>query len=332
MVAKMEESGIPNDLKGELTKGFTAQHIIFVVRAREAIQLSEQPGVNLRGALYKALIERFSPNVPVPGLPYDLIRHFLEGLDDNNARGRDLPRSYTIEPPPSNACYTTDEQFEFGITLFGQAISYIPYLFYALRDVADTGIGLGRGRFQLAHICEFNPLTKSRRQIVDPHQISDFHLGVNHTAIQHAVNAWGGDQVLLRFLTPMRLTHQEKLAQRPLLGVLLRRLLERAQSLVEQNQSTQSPTMHREKWKAEWDRMGALGEALDTQHLVSDETHWKDVISYSRTKARSSPIGGFIGNARWKAINNDVLYWLLWGQSLHVGKNTAKGDGWYIVE
>ncbi|MEP7287803.1 MAG: CRISPR system precrRNA processing endoribonuclease RAMP protein Cas6 [Chloroflexota bacterium] len=332
MTVDMAEPTNIIDPLSNLVQGFVAQHIVFMVRAQEAIQFSEQPGVNLRGALYQALITRFSPNVPVPGLPYDLIRQFLEGLDDENARGRDLPRAYTVEPPPPNAHYSTGEQFEFGITLFGQAVSYLPYLFYALRDVADLGIGFGRGRFQMIRICEVNPLNKSRRQIIDPHQVSDLRLAINHKAIQYAVNLWRSDEILLRFLTPARLTDYGALARRPSLGILLRRLLERAQSLVEQNQSKPEVAAGLERWKAEWMRMGALGDVLDAQHLIADNTYWKDVTSHSHIKGRSSPIGGLMGKARWQINERDVLYWLLWGQSLHVGKNTAKGDGWYSVE
>ncbi len=332
MIADNPQFDETPDPSGGLMKSFSAQHIVFVVRAREAIQFSEQPGMNVRGALYQALIARFSPNEPVPGLPYDLIRQFLAGLDDENARGRDLPRAYTIEPPPPNAHYGTGEQFEFGITLFGQAVDYIPYLFYALRDAAEIGIGFGRGRFQMIRICELNPLNQSRRQIMDPHQVSDLRLAVTHKTIQYAVNSWRGDQVLLRFLTPTRLTDHGMLARQPMLGVLLRRLLERAQSLVEQNQSKTEVAAGLERWKAEWMRMGAIGDILDVQHRASNNTHWKDVNSYSRVKRRTSPIGGFMGKARWTLTERDVLYWLLWGQSIHVGKNTAKGDGWYIIE
>jgi len=315
-----------------LTNGFVAQHIVFIVRAKEAIQFSEQSGVNIRGALYQALIERFSPNDPIPGMPYDLIRQFLEGLDDNNARGRDIPRAYTVEPPPPNAHYGTGEQFEFGITLFGDAVKYVPYLFYALRDIAAIGIGYGRGRFQVTRICEVNPLNKSRRQIMDPHQVSDLRLAVTHDTIQYAVNSWRSEEVLLRFLTPTRLTSQSVLVQRPTLGVLMRRLLERIQALAEQNQAQSEVAANLPHWKTEWIRMGELGDALDADRLIADNTYWKDVFSHSRSKGRSSPIGGFMGKARWRIAEQDVLYWLLWGQSIHVGKNTVKGDGWYVME
>jgi CRISPR-associated endoribonuclease Cas6 len=325
----MPEDTVNKDIElipaAELMRGFFAHHIVFVARAREAIQFSQQPGV------YHALIERFSPNIPIPGLPYDLIRQFLEGLDDENARGRDLPRSYAIEPPAPNAHFGTGEQFEFGITLFGQAVAYVPYLFYALRDVADAGIGFGRGRFEMIRIVELNPLNKSRRQIMDPHQVSDLRLAVTDQTIRYAVNTWRGDQILLRFQTPTRLIQHGLLTQHPSLGVMLRRILERTQSLVEQNQSKSEIDHNLSSWKAEWLRMGALGDALD-EELISDHTYWQNVSSHSQSKGRSSPIGGFMGKARWRISDQDVLYWLLWGQSLHVGKNTAKGDGWYSVE
>jgi hypothetical protein len=332
MSADAAETVNKPDPQADLLEGFVAHRIVFVVRAREAIQFSEQPGVNLRGALYQALIARFSPNAPIPGLPYDVIRQFLEGLDDANARGRDLPRAYTVEPPPPNAYFGTGEQFEFSITLFGQAVSYIPYLFYALRDVADMGIGFGRGRFQMVRICELNPLNGSRRQIMDPHQVSDLRLPITAQTIRYAVDTWRSDQVLLRFLTPTRLTDHKALVRRPLLGVLLRRLLERAQALVEQNQSQAQVAAGLARWKAEWERVGAIGDDLDANSRITDHTHWKDIMSYSRIKGRSSPIGGFMGQARWRIPQRDVLAWLLWGQMIHVGKNTAKGDGWYMVD
>jgi hypothetical protein len=328
----MTEAGSISNHLSDLVGDFLAQHIVFTVRAQEAIQFSEQSGVNIRGALYQALIARFSPNAPIPGLPYDLIRQFLEGLDDNNARGRDLPRTYTIEPPPLNARYTSGEQFEFGITLFGQAVNYIPYIFYALRDVADLGIGFGRGRFQVIRICELNPINKSRRQIMDPHRVSDLRLAVTHQSIDYAVRTWRSNEILLRFLTPTRLTDHGTLAHHPSFGVLLRRLLERVQTLVEQNQSSEEITARLERWKNEWMRIGSIGDEIDSHHLISDQTYWKDVLSHSRSKGRSSPIGGFMGKGRWTLTDYDVLYWLLWGQSLHIGKNTVKGDGWYHIE
>jgi hypothetical protein len=139
------------------------------------------------------------------------------------------------------------------------------------------------------------------------------------------------DEVTLRFLTPMRLIEAGSLVHTPKLGTLLRRLIERAQALVEQYQPADEPAA-RVVWKDEWQRIGDLGDQIDTGGLLRDATHWVDIKSYSRARARSTPIGGFTGIARWRINSPDVLTWLLWGQSLHVGKNAAKGDGYFRIE
>lgn len=332
MITTSYDPDAPPDIRAQLMDGFTAQHIVFTVRAREAIQFSEQPGMNIRGALYEALIRRFSPNNPIPGLPYDPIRQFLEGLDENNPRGQNIPRAYTIQPPPPGATYQTGEQFEFGMALFGEAQMYIPYLFYALRDVASGGIGRGRGRFEMLRISEVNPITRSRRQIMDPHTVSDLRLALTHPSVLYAVNVWRGNEILLRFLTPTRLTSGGGVVRQPTLGVVMRRLLERAQSLVEQTRPPDVVAGQKPLWKAEWERLGAIADAADRAPVLYDDTKWIDISSFSRVKGLASPIGGFMGKTRWRVEDRDVLYWLLWGQSLHIGKNTAKGDGWYRVE
>jgi hypothetical protein len=34
---------------------------------------------------------------------------------------------------------------------------------------------------------------------------------------------------------------------------------------------------------------------------------------------------------RWEGDVTRLRPWLLWGQSLHVGKDAVKGNGWYQV-
>jgi len=332
MITTSPDPDAPPNVCAQLMAGFTAQHIVFTVRAREAVQFGEQPGLNIRGALYEALIRRFSPNDPIPGLPYDPVRQFLEGLDDDNPRGQNIPRAYAIQPPPPHAIYKTGEQFEFGIALYGEARAYIPYLFYAMRDVASGGIGRGRGRFEMLRISEVNPFNGSRRQIMDPHSVSDMRLAVTHETVLHAVNVWRGNTVLLRFLTPTRLTSGGELVTRPRLGVIVRRLIERAQALAELDRPSDVVAGQKTLWKAEWERLGRIADQIDRQPVLYDDTRWVDISSFSRVKGRSSPIGGLMGKTRWYVEDRDVLYWLLWGQSLHIGKNTPKGNGWYRVE
>ncbi len=312
---------------------FTAIHFKFLCEALEHIQLDAQPGTAIRGALYHALIGLFSPNAPIPGVPLDPVRALLADEDENNPRGRDLPRAFAVEPPPPHTSISTQQRFSFGVTLFGSAEVLMPYLFRALPEMGKLGIGKGRGRFKLIQIYEVSPLNDTSRVIMHHQRVVDRpRLTINHRRVLEELSMRRTDEVTLRFLTPMRLIEAGSLVRTPKLGPLLRRLLERAQALAEHFNPSDEEVASRMIWKDEWQRIGDLGDQIDQSGLLLDATHWADIRSYSQAKGRSTPIGGFSGQARWRINSPEILAWLLWGQSLHVGKNAAKGDGYFNVE
>lgn len=311
---------------------FRATHLMFVCEALEPIYLDAQPGKAIRGALYQALINRFSPNEPIVGLPLDPVRQLLADEDETNVRGRDLPRAFAVVPPQAYLRVASRRRFQFGVSLFGSAESLMPYLFRAVPEMGNQGIGKGRGTFRLIRIDEFLPLNDSRRVVMHHQRVVDPRLKVTHRRVLEEVGMRPKEEVTLRFHTPMRLIENGGLVHHPRLGTLLRRLIDRAQALVEHYSSPGDPQPPREMWLAEWQKMGSLGDAIDADGLLLDETHWVNVQSYSRARGRATPIGGFVGQACWRLNSPEVLTWLLWGQSLHVGKNAAKGDGYFRVE
>jgi hypothetical protein len=311
---------------------FRATHFMFVCEALEAIQLDAQPGTALRGALYQAMISLFSPNDPIPGVPLDPARALLAAEDEGNARGRDIPRAFAVEPPTAYFQAEAGRRMEFGVSLFGTAEALMPYLFRAVPQMGRQGVGKGRGKFRLVRIDEMLPLNDSRRVVMHHQRVNDPRLTVTHRRVLEEVGMRHQDEVTVRFITPIRLIEHGALVHTPKLAPLLRRLVERAQALVEHYSlpGTRQPT--REMWHDEWQKMGRLGEASDAAGLLLDETGWVDVQSYSRARGRATPIGGLVGQARWRIESPEILAWLLWGQSLHVGKNVAKGDGYFRVE
>lgn len=312
---------------------FTAQHFSFVCEALEHIQLDAQPGTAIRGALYHALINLFSPNEPIPGIPLDPVRALLASEDDENARGRDVPRAFAVEPPLPHTHIHSGRRFTFGVTLFGSADTLMPYLFRAVPEMGKLGIGKGRGTFRLIRIHEVSPLNNTNRVIMHHQRVVDrARLTVTHSRVLEELGMRRTDEVTVRFLTPMRLIEGGSLVHTPKLGVLLRRLIERAQALVEQYPPTDEAAPTRVVWKDEWQRIGDLGDQIDATSVLRDATRWVDIKSYSQARGRSTPIGGFVGQTRWRINSREVLTWLLWGQSLHVGKNAAKGDGHFHVE
>lgn len=311
---------------------FTVQHLRFVCRAETAIAFDAQPGTAIRGALYHAMISLFSPKEPIPGLPLDPVRGLLAGQDDEHARGRDLPRAFTIEPPGAYTRVGAGETFEFGVSLLGSAIKLLPYLLRAAQEAGTFGVGKGRGRFRLLQIDEFKPLDDSRRVLMHHRQVVSPRLQVTHQRIEAEALMRRGEPVTLQFISPLRLIDKGQLVKKPQAGILLRRLLERAQTLVEYASADPTHIAPPDGWKAEWERIGQIGDVLDRENLVYDHTRWVDISSYSHARQRSTPIGGIVGEARWRDVPSEVLVWLLWGQSLHVGKNAVKGDGYFLVK
>ncbi len=314
-------------------QNFSATHFVFLCEAQDYIRLDAQPGTAIRGALYHALVSLFSPNEPIPGVPLDPVRALLAAEDDDNPRGRDVPRAFAVEPPPPYAEISSQRRFKFGVSLYGSAEALIPYLFRALPEMGRRGIGKGRGTFRLIEIFEMSPLNETSRVVMHHQRVVDrVRLAVNHRRVLEELGLRRTDEVTLHFLTPMRLVEGGSLVRAPKLGPLLRRLIERAQALVEQYSPGDQPLPERAVWKAEWQRMSEAGDRIDADGLLLDASHWVDIQSYSRARGRATPIGGFVGQARWRIESPDVLAWLLWGQSLHVGKNAAKGDGYFHVE
>lgn len=311
---------------------FSVQHLRFKCRAETPIGFDSQPGKAIRGALYHALIETFSPNDPVPGIPLDPIRKFLAGQDQEHARGQDLPRAFSVEPPAANTQLAAGETFEFGVSLMGTGQDLMPHLMRAMQQAGGRGVGMGRGRFRLMQIDEINPLDDSRRLLLQQNRLENPRLAVTHARIIEEARLREGEPVVVRFISPMRLISGGALVKKPLMGVLLRRLLERAQTLVEVESRETAYQAPQETWKAVWQQMGEIGDQLDQGHLNYDRTRWVDVDSYSHHRQRTTPIGGFIGEACWGQVPLPVLVWLLWGQSLHVGKNAVKGDGYFRVK
>lgn len=311
---------------------FTVQHLCFVCRAETTIVFDAQPGTAIRGALYHALIAIFSPNEPIPGLPLDPVRTLLSGQDQEHARGQDLPRAFTVEPPAAYTHVGTGEAFEFGLSLLGSAINLLPYLLRAAQEAGTFGIGKGRGQFRLIRIDELNPLDDSRNVLMHHKQAVPPCLQVTHQQIEAEAAMRRDKPVTLQFISPLRLVNKGHLAKKPQLGILLRRLLERTQTLVEYESDDPIHIAPPDRWKAEWEQIGQIGDVLDQENLVYDHTRWVDVNSYSRARQRSTPIGGIVGEAQWRDVPSEVLVWLLWGQSLHVGKNAVKGDGYLRVK
>lgn len=313
-----------------LMAGMSALHLRFAVQVEAPVHLDAQPGSALRGAIYNHMRrhycseasgfagEKHQQECPVCWL--------LALEDEERSRGRNLPRPLTIQPPAPGD-YAPGSRFTFGITLIGRAQQLMMYLLRAGAQIGRSGVGRGRGTFRLIDIEEYSPLLDSARSLKQDQVIRRATLHVNAARIAECAGLGEPNRISFEFLTPTRLTAQGVLVKQPDPAVFMQRLIERCQDLCTYYGEGDAPA--REAWIA---AMNALCEQAKQVVIAHDETLWTEAWSGSRRKSNLTPISGLTGMVRWEGEAVTVLRpWLLWGQSLHVGKDAVKGNGWYRI-
>ncbi len=318
---------------------FCATHFRFEVEALTTLAFDDYTGSALRGGLVTALQRNFCPARDQADAAHQAICPVCWLLSHEATPG-DSRRPYAVEPLLGERRYfIPGERFQFGLTLFGQAVNLFPYLVLAVPRMGNDGVGRWldnmesgkrhRGRFVLRSIHEVNPLTGVRRtlmgegqQMVQTPQHAVTNAQVQAAAEQAAqrLQANGG-QLSLRFLTPTRIVHERKLVHEPLFRPLFQRLLERVNELQRTfGQAAEPPA---------WQDLLALADQVQ---LLCNEAPWWDVQGRSSRLEREQQLGGFIGLATYTAppdVWTPLLPWLVWGMSTHVGKNAVKGSGWF---
>ena len=311
-------------------QGVTIQHLRFEVQPTESIVFGGQPGTALRGALYQVLSDSFCSEPNGMLTPDHVARcpvcWLLAAEDQGAARGQNIPRPLMIEPPPGQT-YHRGEPLVFGLTVVGRAQDMFPYLARAVQKMGVAGLGKGRGRFRLVSIAEYHPLEGVERSILEHNFVRQPVHQVTPADISRAAAHYSSERVGLELLTPLRLTSHKELVKFPEPVAFIQRLVERCQRIAEYYAESQTPPS-RSEWFTLYHELSAIAAKVC---IVSNDTEWVEVYSGSRRQQRYTPISGLTGRVEWAGPLKELLPWLLWGQSLHVGKNAVKGDGWYRV-
>lgn len=324
----------------------TALRLRFTLTVRTPLRLGEwQAGSNLRGALLQVMNRATCALSPIP---FDQRRavdpHHVENcpvcwLVLANEHPSEERRGYVLAPPlPTPTSLHPGEQFDFTITLFGEATRYLPYFVLAVPEIGHLGVGPGRGRFELHSIhaegvppldglpAESWPvLSPGERVVRPPSQLLD------HAQVVEMARAWlgatgqKGMRWRFRFLTPLRLIWEERLVKSPDFVIFFTRLLERLDVLAMQFAAApRRPVEERQQ----------LYDLAARVRLVSDSSTWVEVQSGSQRLGRPTPIGGLVGEAVYSApteVWQELLPWLIWGTITQVGKNAVKGNGVFRI-
>ncbi len=342
----------------------TATHLRFVCEAMTPLRLEVETfraGQNLRGALGQVMTRAYCAGDARDAAHAAMCPvHWLLAANEKPGQER---RGYTIVPPlprddssgdaPAGRLYGPGERFEFGITLFGDALKFLPYFVLTVPEMGRMGVGPGRGKFSLKSVWAENPLTRERECLLaeGDNLVHTPTLTVTHAEVEQMANSrwqmansrWqmadgeeraaGGEskignqksRIEIDFLTPTRLIDEGKLANAPQFDVLFARLLKRLDDLAEQHCGGSGRPR---------EEIDALEHLAAHVRLLESQTRWVEVWSGSQRRGAPSPLSGIVGRAVYAASAEDwraLLPWLLWGQLAQVGKSAVKGNGVIVI-
>jgi len=305
-------------------QGLEVHHLTFTCYPVHEVHFGPQAGAQLRGALWDVLRPLIGDTV--------LLDRLMNLETPDGARGSNPARPFSIRPPidtraESDRLYTANETFSFGISIFGTVIDLFPYIVQGIDHMGQTGVGYGRGKFTLGAVYAINPMTGQHQPLLVERKITGLPaIPVTFEQVAAAARARPLDSITLQFITPTQLTGSHKrLLSQPEFSYLIPRLIERCQSIAENYAPIATP---QSEWRDEHLRLRDLAATVT---LSAHQMRWINVRSGSRRTNSGKKISGFVGEATFTGHLKPFMSWLLWGQSLQVGKNTVKGCGWYAI-
>lgn len=317
-------------------------HFLFTTEVVSPLELDEHSGAAVRGNFFEAVWRRFCNNRAATSCAvcplYSMcpVSALVAPLREENERGRDIPRPYVILPPLAARLYEPGEQLVFGITLFGNIVQLFPYIIMASQTLEAIGLGRKleankgqRGRFTIKQIESYHPMTKERQVLYreGKARVDAPTFSVTPADVITRAHALPNERITINFLTPTRVLFQDKLVHHAAFRPLILRLLERLTALEQTYGDGHS--QENASLIASHDDIGEL--AKDVQ-CIEDTTYWDDLHSYSRRLHRTTPIGGIMGKATFAGHLAPFRELLTWGELIHVGKNTVKGNGWFKLQ
>ena len=233
-----------------------------------------------------------------------------------------VPRPFLFEPPPGEAVtYQPGQTFEFGLTLFGRGVDYLPYFIVSFKELAEKGLGVGRGRARLERIEADGRLVYDAADGLVRRNWQQLNPSAALTRVRARLGGnLPAERVRLRFETPTRLKHDGHLIERPAFSVLVRALLRRISTLAALHAGHELKLDYR-----------ALIDKAEAVRLDRDATAWVDWERYSARQDARMKLGGIVGEVEYAGDLAPFVPLLAVGEWTHVGKNVTFGLGKFTV-
>ncbi len=307
---------------------FFLTHLRFTLRALEVIHLPRMnKAITLRGAFGEELrrLVCFSKAGNCSQCParascaYAIV--FAPTTPENAKRlrlNRDLPRPFVIKPPlDGKTVYLEGEELIFELVLVGKALELFPYIIVSFNNLADRGIGVGRGAFKIRNIEVLDGTGKPRAVLAEGNSMVTFP----DTHVRFQDVPWPApSRVHVIFHTPVLLKQNQQWT-RPAFGPFMKRLRDRlnALSCFYCDGALEMP-------------FRSFGHEADEKvRVVSEDLQWIEENRFSKNHHLQHKLKGWVGAVVYEGQLADFWPFLWIGQYVHVGKSAAFGQGWYRI-
>lgn len=302
--------------------------LLVTIRALDTLQLPSYRGSALRGAfglaLKKALCLLPTNDCRRCGLRTKCVYMYLFDTQPDHcfveaSRYRNAPHPFNFQLRVAREEFLERGQgFSFRVTLVGRAIHWLPSFVHAFQVMGRLGVGKGRGRFELVRVTTMDGQGNGVDDIFpEPRTKGSLLVLGLHDAMGLGANPCG-DELRVRFLSPLRVQQMGSLCRELSFGVFFRSLLRRLENLLHFH--CQGPEF------VDW---GPWKEKIDQVWVCWSRLRWHDWERYSKRQDRRMKLGGLVGEISFGGELDEFLPALVMGSWLGVGKNTTFGLGTY---
>jgi CRISPR-associated endoribonuclease Cas6 len=232
------------------------------------------------------------------------------------------PHPFVIEPPDERRrIYKPADEIQFGLTLIGRSLDYLPYFIYTFDELGKLGIGKGKAKYELKEV------RRDGKQIYDAETKTLKSFEAAYLDVGIPTLAKGGEggfynkQLTLFFLTPARILYNGHLTLDLEFHILIRNLLRRLSLLY---------YFHCNGDPSEWDFKGIIEQSKEIK-VKEKNLKWYDWERYSGRQETRIKMGGFVGEITFEGDLEPFMPFIKAGEVLHVGKGTGFGLGKYEI-
>jgi hypothetical protein len=309
---------------------FVCARYRFVLEAATALRLSAFAGATLRGG-FGHVFKKTVCLWPPADCPRCLLKNtcsypyiFETAPPPGAAKLRNLdqiPRPFVLEPPDGDQrLFQPGERFEFHLVLVGRGIDYLPYFLFTFSELGRTGLGPGRGQFQLVEVhaeglagtqCIYTASEGKLRQ--DGPRITGADLEAGQPT---------SGRITVQFLTPTRIRTEGKIQAEISFQDLIRALLRRLSSLCYFHCGGELVV----------DFAGLIAQSSGIKTITQD-LRWQGQERFSGRQHQWIDASGLVGTLVFEAAEPEglspFLPLLAAGEWVHVGKGVVMGLGRY---